>query len=557
MSIAIIDMICYHTKNKNMLECQIYDIADKDMKDLVYQFFDFRNKQFEVKEDKCGNFFIERDDIDNRRQNEYYACLKKIIFRKNGNIDVEMCIGDDEMPYTVNIKEYKTIQPTNDLYQEYSVLQPFNWTNLNQGDLTKDNVFRLLNNNVKDQQAFGSFKKTLIRQISKVFYEKNNQELNQERCGNEQKDNSFMNIGTPIINIMTSKDRKEDNINQNIHQDANVNPQACDALETEIKQTLEEFISDIELTQPTQCKADIVITNKKGVIKNNNKITEINISPNKYKPCSVNDVKFNIFINGKKYSISHEIDILPFVQNCSMGLKVCKDFLKDVKKYFQDKNNKKKFVETMAKDARSQINKNYKTTQQQEKKNNNIIDNKELNDSAIDSVEEGEIIPITKTFDYKINNIENYKIIEENNKIIPKEHQNNNDIINHKKELSIIDENEKLSYYNNNIVIDDEHITDAEDKIDENEELRYKNNNVVTDKQKNPNENITSNAEDKKHTALNTSNSNEDDINHTEDHYIARKTRNCLSTIDCCDCLSLDTMASRNWDANNSPYIFY
>ena len=539
MSIAIIDMICYHTKNKNMLEYQAENISDKDMKDLVDRFFDFHDKQCEVKEDEHDNFFIERDDIDNRRQNWYYACLKKIIFKKNGNIDVEMCIGNNKTSYTVNITEYKTIQPTNDFYQEYSVLQPFNWTNLNQGDLTKDNVFGLFNDAVKDQKAFNSFKDTLIRQISTVFEDKINQKLNQELCGNEQKNNSLMSVDVPMINIMMANDGKENNINQNIHQDANVNPPACDALETEIKQTLEEFMSDIELTQPTQGKADIVIKNKSCVVKNNNKITlqQISISPNNMIPSSRTDVKFDICINEKQYSIPYNNNVLPCVDGGYIN-----KFLQKIENYFQNENNKKFFVEKSAKCLKEQIE----------------------------------------------------QINEENNKIML-EYQNNNDIINHNKELSIIDENEELLYYNNNIVIDDKHITEAEDEkhtalntnkkierqiekekqinkdneeqndniinqkalsiIDKNKELRHENNNVVTDKQKNPNENITNNAEDKKYTALNTDKNNENETYHNEDHYIVRKIRNCLSTIGCCDCLSLNSGVSLH-GYDNSPYIF-
>ena len=539
MSIAIIDMICYHTKNKNMLEYQAENISDKDMKDLVDRFFDFHDKQCEVKEDEYDNFFIERDDIDNRRPNWYYACLKKIIFKKNGNIDVEMCIGNNKTSYTVNITEYKTIQPTNDFYQEYSVLQPFNWTNLNQGDLTKDNVFGLFNDAVKDQKAFNSFKDTLIRQISTVFEDKINQKLNQELCGNEQKNNSLMSVDVPMINIMMANDGKENNINQNIHQDANVNPPACDALETEIKQTLEEFMSDIELTQPTQGKADIVIKNKSCVVKNNNKITlrQISILPNNMIPSSRTDVKFDICINEKQYSIPYNNNVLPCVDGGYIN-----KFLQKIENYFQNENNKKFFVEKSAKCLKEQIE----------------------------------------------------QINEENNKIML-EYQNNNDIINHNKELSIIDENEELLYYNNNIVIDDKHITEAEDEkhtalntnkkierkiekekqinkdneeqndniinqkalsiIDKNKELRHENNNVVTDKQKNPNENITNNAEDKKYTALNTDKNNENETYHNEDHYIVRKIRNCLSTIGCCDCLSLNSGVSLH-GYDNSPYIF-
>ena len=315
---------------------------------------------------------------------------------------------------------------------------------------------------------------------------------------------------------------------KNIHQDANVNPPACDALETEIKQTLEEFMSDIELTQPTQGKADIVIKNKSCVVKNNNKITlqQISISPNNMIPSSRTDVKFDICINEKQYSIPYNNNVLPCVDGGYIN-----KFLQKIENYFQNENNKKFFVEKSAKCLKEQIE----------------------------------------------------QINEENNKIML-EYQNNNDIINHNKELSIIDENEELLYYNNNIVIDDKHITEAEGEkhtalntnkkierqiekekqinkdneeqndniinqkalsiIDKNKELRHENNNVVTDKQKNPNENITNNAEDKKYTALNTDKNNENETYHNEDHYIVRKIRNCLSTIGCCDCLSLNTGSS-------------
>ena len=92
-----------------MLEFQSYENYGEDAKNLVDKFFDFQNKQCKVEEDKDGNFFIERGDVDNGHK-ACYACLKKIIFKKDGNIDVEMCMGDDEIHYTLNITEYKTIQ---------------------------------------------------------------------------------------------------------------------------------------------------------------------------------------------------------------------------------------------------------------------------------------------------------------------------------------------------------------------------------------------------------------------------------------------------------------
>ena len=214
-----------------MLECNWKDHYDgaEDAGLLVGKFFDFQHKQCKVEKDTNGNFFIERGDVYNKNRN-FYACLKKIIFKKNGNIDVEICIGYNKTSYTVEITEYKTIQQQSLLLQEENIVQSFNWKNLNQGDLTKDNVFMLFNNSVKDQQAFNNFKNTLIKQISTVLYYKINQELNQELCGDGQKNNFLMSVDVPMINIMTSNDGKKNNINQNIHQDANVNPPACDNL---------------------------------------------------------------------------------------------------------------------------------------------------------------------------------------------------------------------------------------------------------------------------------------------------------------------------------------
>ena len=89
----------------------------EDAKLLVGKFFDFQNKQCKVEEDKDGNVFIERGDVNNERR-AFYACLKKIIFKKDGKIDVEMCIVDDKITHTLNITEYKTIPPQSPFLQE-------------------------------------------------------------------------------------------------------------------------------------------------------------------------------------------------------------------------------------------------------------------------------------------------------------------------------------------------------------------------------------------------------------------------------------------------------
>ena len=233
-------------------------------------------------------------------------------------------------------------------------------------------------------------------------------------------------------------------------------------------------MSDIELTQLTQGKADIVIKNKNFFDKKNNKITEINISPNNMMPTKT-DVKFNIFINGKQYSIPYDNNVLPCIDRGCIN-----EFLQKIENYFQNEDNKKFFVEKGAKCLKEQIE----------------------------------------------------QINEENNKIMPKEHQNNNNIINHNKELSIIDENEELLYYNNNIVIDDKHITEAEDKkhtalntnkkierqIEKEKQINKENNKIMPKEHQNNNDIINHNKE-----------LNDSDIENVEDGEITQlpKTLNC------------------------------
>ena len=451
-----------------------YD-GDEDAKKLVGKFFVFQDKQCKVEKDTDGNFFIERDDVDNENR-EFHACLKKIIFKKDGKIDVEMCI--DNKHYTLNITEYKIIQPQESFLQEKNIEQPFNWKSLIQGDLTENNVLNFLNSS-QDLTKLNELKNKIINQLAMTLDTELNKKLNKktrmsatnQNFNKNESVNDGNNEKTNNINIIPKFIVNNNNLdiatNANISSSTNKTSMVIDHLKAEIKQTLEEFMSDITVEQQEPYKPNIVIKNK-----NNNKITEINISPNNTRPCACNDVKFNIFINGKKYSISYGIVILPFVQNGYTGSKVCKDFLNDVNDYLQDENNKKIFVEQTAGYVKRQIEKGKQINENNEEQNNNIINQKALN------------------------------------------------------------------------------------IIDKNKELRHENNNVVTDKQKNQNENITNNAEDKKHTAVNTNKNNENDTYHNEDHYIARKIRNCLSTIDCCDCLSLDTGSSIYWRKDNSHFIF-
>ena len=48
-----------------------YD-GDEDAKKLVGKFFVFQDKQCKVEKDTDGNFFIERDDVDNENR-EFHA----------------------------------------------------------------------------------------------------------------------------------------------------------------------------------------------------------------------------------------------------------------------------------------------------------------------------------------------------------------------------------------------------------------------------------------------------------------------------------------------------
>ena len=148
-----------------------YD-SEEDAKLLVDKFFDFQKYQCKVEKDKDGNFFIEKDDIDNDNRN-FFVCLKKIIFKKDGNIDIEMHIG-----YKPKICSM-TIQDT--LNTDSTITKPFKWNQLSQGKLNHNNVVRLFDNNdAKDKTALKNFKQKLKDQISSKLYHEINKIIKEE-----------------------------------------------------------------------------------------------------------------------------------------------------------------------------------------------------------------------------------------------------------------------------------------------------------------------------------------------------------------------------------------
>ena len=299
-------------------------------------------------------------------------------------------------------------------------------------------------------------------------------------------------------------------------------------------------MSDIELTQLTQGKADIVIKNKSCVVKNNNDITlqKINISPNNMMPTKT-DVKFNIFINGKQYSIPYDNNVLPCIDRGCIN-----EFLQKIENYFQNEDNKKFFVEKGAKCLKEQIEQineeNNKIMPKEHQNNNDIINhNKELNDSDIENVEDGEITQLPKTLNCTINNRQNNNTTAQDEITTSGKKIEKNNV----KQPILVPANDKTQQK----VGPDEKTGNI--KVNQ-------NRNTTAIQQKNDVPKNGSMAMNNLQTKTYTYNEARYDTRENNDHYIARAIRHCLSYINCDKHFTLDTMKSRHWERNNSPYIF-